>query len=141
MLAYREVYLVEQGFGRLKGKPLTLSPMYVQSDQRATALVRLLSIGLRILTRLQWSCRQRLADTHESLPGLYAGNPKRTTSRPTAEALLSAFKSIHLSVVTIGQQLHRHITPLSALQQQILSLLDFSPAIYDWLSAEFPKPT
>jgi len=141
VLAYREEYLVEQGFGRLKGKPLTLSPMYVQSDQRATALVRLLSIGLRILTLLEWSCRQRLADTHESLPGLYAGNPKRTTSRPTSEALLSAFKSIHLSVVTIGQQLHRHITPLSALQQQILSLLDFSPAIYDWLSAEFPKPT
>jgi hypothetical protein len=54
---------------------------------------------------------------------------------------LRAFQSIHLSVVTIGQQIHRHITPLSALQQQILSLLDFSPAIYDWLGAEFPVVT
>lgn len=50
VLAYREEYLVERGFGRLKGKPLSLSPMYVQSDQRATGLVRLLSIGLRVLT-------------------------------------------------------------------------------------------
>jgi len=31
ILAYREEYLVERGFGRLKGKPLSLSPMYVQS--------------------------------------------------------------------------------------------------------------
>src|SRR6266852_9936236 len=42
VLAYREEYLVERGFGRLKGKPLSLSPMYVQSDQRATGLIHLL---------------------------------------------------------------------------------------------------
>jgi len=140
VLAYREEYLVEHGFGRLKGKPLSLSPMYVQSDRRATGLVRLLSIGLRVLTRLQFRVRQRLADTQESLPGLYAGNPKRTTHRPTAEALLGAFKQIHLSTITLGQQLHRHITPLSMVQQHISSLMDFSPGLYDRLCTEFPKP-
>src|SRR6266568_509022 len=140
VLAYREEYLVERGFGRLKGKPLSLSPMYVHSDQRATGLVRLLSIGLRVLTRLEGRCRQRLADQHESLPGLYAGNPKRSTSRPTAEALLQAFQLIHLSVVTLGQQAHRHLTPLSELQQRILGLLDVSPAIYDRLETQSPQP-
>jgi transposase len=133
VLAYREEYLVEHGFGRLKGKPLSLSPMYVQSDQRATGLVRLLSIGLRVLTLLEFRVRQRLADQQASLAGLYAGNPKRTTPRPTAEALLGAFQGIHLSLVTLGQQLHRHLTPLSALQQRILSLLDFSSDLYDQL--------
>jgi len=133
VLAYREEYLVEHGFGRLKGKPLSLSPMYVQSDQRATGLVRLLSIGLRVLTRLQFRVRQRLADQQEHLAGLYAGNPKRTTQRPTAEALLGAFQGLHLSLVTLGQQLHRHLTPLSALQQRILSLLDLSSDLYDQL--------
>jgi transposase len=133
VLAYREEYLVEHGFGRLKGKPLSLSPMYVQSDQRATGLVRLLSIGLRVLTLLEFRVRQRLADQHEHLAGLYVGNPKRTTQRPTAEALLGAFHGIHLSIVTLGQQLHRHLTPLSALQQRILSLLDFSSELYDQL--------
>ena len=54
VLAYREEYLVERGFGRVKGKPLSLSPMYVQSDQRATGLVRLLSIGLRVLTLVEF---------------------------------------------------------------------------------------
>lgn len=140
VLAYREEYLVERSFGRLKGKPLSLSPMYVQSDQRATGLIHLLSLCLRILTVLEWRCRQRLADQHESLPGLYAGNPKRTTSRPTAEALLQAFQLIHLSVVILGQQAHRHLTPLSELQKRILCLLNIPPALYDRLGAESPKP-
>ncbi len=141
VLAYREEYLVERGFGRFKGKPLSLSPMYVQSDQRATGLVRLLSIGLRVLTLLEFRARQHLAESQESLLGLYAGNPKRTTSRPTAEALLQAFQHIHLSVVTLGQQFHRHITPLSEVQKHILSLWDLSPALYDQLSGAFLDPT
>src|SRR5438270_5427224 len=141
VLAYREEYLVERGFGRLKGKPLSLSPMYVHSDQRATGLIHLLSLALRILTILEGRCRQRLADQHESLPGLYAGNPKRTTSRPTAEALLQAFRLIHLSVVTLGQQAHRHLTPLSEGQQRILALLGVSPTLYERLAAESFKPT
>lgn len=62
VLSYCEEHLVERRFGRLKGKPLLLSPMYVRSDQLATALVRLLSIGLRILILFEFSVRQRLAD-------------------------------------------------------------------------------
>ena len=141
VLAYREEYLVERGFGRVIGKPLSLSPMYVHSDQRATGLIHLLSLALRLLTVLEWRCRQRLADQHESVAGLYAGNPKRTTRRPTAEALLQAFRLIHLSVVTLGQQTHRHITPLSEVQQRILVLLGVSPALYESLAAESLKPT
>jgi transposase len=141
VLAYREEYLVERGFGRLKGKPLSLSPMYVQSDQRAIGLIHLLSLTLRLLTMLEWRCHQRLADQHESVAGLFAGNPKRTTRRPTAEALLQAFRLIYLSVVTLGQQTHRHITPLSEVQQRILVLPGVSSALYDRLAAESLKPT
>ena len=101
--AYREAYLIERGFGRLKGKPLSLTPMYLQSDQRATGLVRLLSIGLRILTLIEFRVRQQLAEQGGRLAGLYAGNPKRSTNRPTAEAMLEAFKNINLSVITIGE--------------------------------------
>jgi transposase len=137
----KETLSLERGFGRLKGKPLSLSPMYVQSDQRATGLIHLLSLALRLLTLLEWRCRQRLAEQQESVAGLYAGNPKRTTSRPTAEALLQAFRLIHLSVVTLGQQIHRHITPLSEGQQRILALLGVSPTLYERLAAESLKPT
>ncbi|MFH1633732.1 MAG: DUF4277 domain-containing protein [Chloroflexota bacterium] len=86
VLAYREEYLVERGFGRLKGKPLSLTPMYLQDDRRATGLIRLLTIGLRVLTLFEFDVRRRLTERYEKLAGLYAGNPKRTTARPTAES-------------------------------------------------------
>jgi transposase len=136
ILAYREEYLVERGFGRLKGRPLSLTPMYVQSDERASGLIHLLSIGLRVLTLIEFRVRQRLAEQKEKLAGLYAGNPKRATHRPTAEALLQAFKHINLSVIALEEQVYRHLTPLSDVQKRILSLLDLSPIIYDRLAVE-----
>jgi transposase len=139
-LAYREEYLVEHGFGRLKGKPLSLSPMYLQSDERATGLIHLLSIGLRILTLIEYQARKRLADLDEKLSGIYAGNPKRATAHPTTEAMLQAFKGIYLSVVAIGDQVLYHVTPLSDVQAKILSLLDFPTSIYTQLTNNFSKP-
>jgi transposase len=53
VLAYRSEYQVERSFGRLKGRPLSLTPMYVQRDDHATGLIRLLSIALRVLTLLE----------------------------------------------------------------------------------------
>jgi transposase len=140
VLAYRQEYLIEHGFGRLKGKPLSLSPMYLQDDERATGLVRLLTIGLRVLTLLEFVVRRGLAQTRDQLTGLYAGNPKRATARPSAEMLLTAFKNINLSVVTMGPQVHRHLSPLSDLQQRILTLLGFSADIYTNLAGNSSIP-
>jgi len=139
ILAYREEYLVERGFGRLKGKPLSLTPMYLQSDQRATGLIRLLSIALRILTLIEFRARKRLAQRREKLSGLYAGNPKRSTDRPTAEAMLHTFKNIYLSVVNQDDQIIYHITPLSKVQEKILGLLDFPVEIYTQMAGAFLK--
>jgi transposase len=132
--AYREEYQIEHNFARLKGKTLSLSPMYLQDDTRATGLVRLLSIALRILTLLEFVVRRKLAEQSQSLPGLFAGNPKRETSRPTAEAILRAFKEINLTSVSVGDQNFYHISPLSALQQTILSLLEFPPDLFSRLT-------
>ena len=139
-LAYRSEYLIERCFGRLKGKPLTLTPMYLQKDERATGLIRLLFICLRALTLLEFVVRQRLAEEKTELAGLYAGNPKRATARPTAERLLEAFKDITLTVIREPQQTRRHLTPLSPLQQRILELLDFQAAIYTQLCNESLEP-
>lgn len=141
VLAYRDEYVIERGFGRLKGKPLSLTPMYLENDDHVTGLIRLLTIGLRVLTLLEFTVRRRLATQHEKLAGLYAGNPKRSTTRPTAEALLEAFKEITLTMVTIGGQIQRHLTPLSNVQQQILSLLDFNSDIYTRLARYSWGPT
>ena len=67
--AYRDEYLVERNFGRLKGKSLALTPMYLQDDNRATGLIRLLSIALRALTLLEHVVRENLAKTGKKLAG------------------------------------------------------------------------
>ncbi len=140
VLAYRNEYLVERGFARLKGRTLSLTPMFLKDDRRVTGLIRLLSIGLRVLTLLEFVVRRGLAQNQEQLAGLYAGNPKRTTATPRAETLLAAFKNIYLNIVTIGEQILLHITPLSDLQRKILSLLGLSPDIYSQLAADSLKP-
>ena len=140
VLAYRSEYLIERGFGRLKGTPLSLTPMYVERDDHATGLIRLLSIGLRVLTLLEFTVRRRLELEGKTLAGLYAGNPQRATAQPTAERLLEAFQELTLTIMQEGNHIRRHLTPLSKLQQCILALLDFTPHLYTRLCADFPKP-
>jgi transposase len=139
VLAYRSQYLVERGCGRLKGRPLSVTPMYLERDDHATGLIRLLSIALRILTSLEFLVRRRLAQESAELAGLYAGNPTRSTARPTAERILETFEHITLTVIREPPRTLHHITPLSSLQQRILELLDFSSDIYTQLSAESSK--
>jgi transposase len=68
--AYRSVYQVERSFGRLKGRPLSLTPMDVERDDHATGLMRLLSIAVRGLTLVEWVGRRPLAPAGAQLAGL-----------------------------------------------------------------------
>ena len=138
--AYRDEYLVERNFGRLKGHPLSLSPMYVERDDHATGLVRLLSLALRVLTLLEFVLRRQLAQEGAALAGLYAGNPKRATTHPTTERLLEAFQEITLTLVIELHQTRRHVTALSPLQQRVLALLGFTPTIYTKLGGDSSEP-
>lgn len=140
VLAYRNEYQVERSLGRLKGRPLSLTPMYVQRDDHATGLIRLLSIALRVLTLLEFVVRRGLATEGTTLTGLYAGNAKRATARPTAERLLEAFQEVTLTIVKLSEQTVGHVTALSPVQQRILELLGFSSELYMELEAISAKP-
>jgi len=134
-LVYRSEYLIEHDFARLKGKPLSLAPMSLRTDQRIKGLMRLLTLGLCVLTLCEFVVRQRLAAEQTTLAGLYQDSPKHVTARPTAERLREVCNQLTLTTLHVGDQVHRHLTPLSPLQQRILTLLDFSPDIYTSLSA------
>ena len=140
VLAYRSEYLVERSLGRLKGRPLSLTPMSVQRDDHATGRMRLWSIALRVLTLLEFVGRRQLAAAGAKLAGLYAGNPRRETARPTAERLLEAFRDITLTISEGPQQTNRHLTALSPLQQRLLELLGFSSALYTRLCTVSAEP-
>ena len=140
VFAYRQEYLVERSLGRLKGRPLSLRPMYVHRDEHATGLIRLLSIGLRVLTLLEYVVRRQLSAQGEKLAGLSAGNAKRETARPTAERLLESFQEMTLTVVEVAPQTYRQLTVLSPLQKRILELLGFSSQVYTRLCAVSDEP-
>jgi transposase len=130
VLAYRSMYQVERRFGRLTGRPLSLQPMDGQRDDHATGLIRVLSLGLRVLTRLECVVRRHLAAAGAQLAGLYAGHAKRATARPTAERLLEALQDMPLTRIERPQQTERHLPALSPLQQRILELLGFPSDLY-----------
>jgi transposase len=133
--AYRGQYVIERGFGRLKGRPLSLTPMYLEREEHVTGLIRLLTIALRVLCLIEFAVRRGLAAAGERLAGLYAGQPKRATAHPTSEALLSAFKEIHLALIRGPTDAQHHVTPLTALQERILTLLELPGDTYTKLGA------
>jgi transposase len=140
VLAYRNASRIERDMGRLKGRPLSLTPMSLERDDQATGVIRLLSIGLRVLTLLECVVRQDLAAERTTLAGLDAGNPKRSTARPTAERLLEAFQGLTLTIIQEGGRQRCHLTPLSCLHQRILALLNFPVDIYTRLCDDSRKP-
>jgi hypothetical protein len=95
-------------------------------------MARLLTIGLQVLCCTEYIARENLQKREEStIAGLYKGNPTRRTPRPTAEALLKAFEGIDCSTISPNGVVHRYITPLSALQTDIIRLLELPSTLYD----------
>ena len=140
VLAYRQAYLIERGFGRLKGRALSLTPMYLNAEQRVKGLIRLLSIGLRVLTLVEFTVRQRLQQDRTQLSGLYPGNPKRATARPTTEMMLRVFTGLTLVLLDEGAQVRTQLTALTPVQRRILELLDFPLETYTRLTQHFSEP-
>ena len=140
VLAYRREELIERDMRRLQGRPLSLTPMDLARDDHATGLSRRLSIGLRVLTLREFVVRWRLATGRTALAGLYAGHPTRATARPTAERRLERFRGLTLTIIREVRRPRSHRTPLSAIPQRILALLDFPIDIYTRLCADFRKP-
>jgi transposase len=136
---YRHEYHIEHSFGRLKGAPLSIAPMFVKRDDQVSGLTHLLSVALRVLTLMEFVVRRSLKQQGTTLAGLYKDNPRRATATPTAERLLQAFEPMTLTQVHVPDQTLRHVTPLSPVQEQILRLLGFPTDLYAALAREIPQ--
>jgi len=130
VLAYRDQYLEENIFRRLQGKFLSITPLYVQRDDHAKGLLHLLTLGVRALALGDYQAKQALAEEKSELVGIYRGNPKRGTSRPTTERMLKAFEHINLLIMPSKTQEVCFVTPLSPVQEHILVLLDLPTSLY-----------
>lgn len=127
VIYYREEWLVERGFHRFKRGRLPALPIYFQNQDRIAGLMFLLTLALRAFTLIEFVVRRALQTQQEPLAGLYDGNPKRATKRPSTEQLLKAFE--HLTLYFLPD-LTVFMTPLSELQKQILALMKLSESLY-----------
>jgi transposase len=140
VIAYRQEYLIEQGFGRLKGELLALRPMFLQREDPIKGLIRLLAIGLRLLRLVEFQVRCALAQEQSQIAGVYAGNPNRSTAQPTTERLLASFKEITLVLIEARGEVYADLTGLHPLQQRILQLMNFPMEIYTCLGPQSDDP-
>lgn len=130
VLAYREQSIEENVFRRLEGKFLSITPLYIQRDDHAEGLFHLLTIAARLLALGDYLAQQALAKEKAVLTGVYAGNSKRGTARPTTERMLKAFEGINLLIIPSATQSSYYLTRLSSVQERILALLGLSHPLY-----------
>jgi hypothetical protein len=69
---------------------------------------------------------------------LHPENKQKMTATPTAERLLQAFSDVSLIIIktATGEDILRRLTPLSALQQDILRRLGLGTSLYRQLEIQ-----
>ena len=85
-----------------------------------------------MLTVMEFVLRQSLHNAHAQLPCLHPENQRKMTDTPTAERILQAFAEVSLTIIknAAGEAILRRLTPLSALQQDILGRLGLGTGLY-----------
>jgi transposase len=137
---YRGQYRIEDDWSRLKGRSLSLTPMYLQDESRMQGLVLLLSLAVRLLTLLEWQVRKKLQDSGQTVKGIYPGQLGRQARRPSAEMLLKVFRGISLSVVEVAGEVSIHLTPLTPLQERLLALWDLPADLFHRITQLCAEP-
>jgi transposase len=137
VLCYRNAYRVERIFHRLKSR-VHIAPLFVTLNEQIEGLTYLLTLGVRVLTVMEFVLRRSLQNDQASLPGLHPENKHKRTDKPTAERVLRAFSGISLTIIknAAGEDILRRLTPLSELQEDILQGLGLGVTLYRQLEIQ-----
>jgi hypothetical protein len=122
--ASRSASLIAPGCGRLHGGSLSLSPLCLHDEHRIVGLICLLTVALRVLVLRPFVVRRTLQQQGTTLTGISPGQPGRQTRRPTTEMLLRTLRGVTLSSMTVNGPSFLPLTPLNAVQQRLLALLE-----------------
>src|SRR5882672_8071695 len=93
VLCYRNEYRIEGIFNRLKSR-VHIAPLFVTRDDQIAGLPYLLTLGVRVLTVMEFVLRRSLQNEQAHLPGLHPENGRKMTNTPTAERILQAFPAV-----------------------------------------------
>ena len=133
---YRYQNRVESRFNDLRNKVVPLVPIFLSKDNRIEALINLLMICLKVCCVMEFKVAKQLSDQKEELRGIYEGNPKRSTAKPTAKRLLRQFRDISMVIITLTEDTLPQVllTNLTQVQLKIMNLLGFEQVIYTGLA-------
>jgi transposase len=132
VLGYRAGTCVERAFHQLKDQPLGIRPLYVHRDDPVRGLAHLLSLALRVLTLFEVLVRRGQDHDGKDLAGLYPGQARRTTDRPTAQRVPEAIARTGVTLIRIvGEEGCRwHLPALPVLVSRVLGYLGLSDEVY-----------
>jgi transposase len=143
VLEYRNEYRVERDFGRFKADRLNIAPMFLRREDQVVGLPRLLSLGVRLLTLIEYVARRTLQQQQSTIAGLYLDSPRKTTASPTAERLLRALIHIKLIVIYLHDNIVYHVEGFSLVHERILEIVGLPPDLYTSLAktvGRVPQP-
>ena len=137
VLCYRNEYRVERIFNRLKSR-VHIAPLFVKLNDQIEGLTYLLTLGVRVLTVMEFVLRRVLQTDQTKLPGLHPEHKTKMTDQPTAERILQAFADISLTIIktAAGEDILRRLTSLSRLQEDILQRLGLGATLYAQLEIQ-----
>jgi transposase len=137
VLCYRNEYRVERIFNRLKSR-VHIAPLFVKRNEQIEGLTYLLTLGVRVLTVMEFVLRRSLEKDQAALPGLHPENKRKMADKPTAERLLKAFADVSLTIIkhAAGEEILRRLTPLSRAQEAILQRLGLGTNLYRQLEIQ-----
>jgi transposase len=137
VLCYRNEYRVERIFNRLKSR-VHIAPLFVKRNEQIEGLTYLLTLGVRVLTVMEFVLRRSLEKDQAALPGLHPENKQKMADKPTAERLLKAFADVSLTIIkhAAGEEILRRLTPLSRAQEAILQRLGLGTNLYRQLEIQ-----
>lgn len=132
VLGYRAGTCVERAFQQLKDQPLGIRPLYVHRDDQVVGLTHLLTLALRVLTLFEVLVRRGQDQEGQGLAGLYPGQAKRTTDRPTAQRVLEAITRVGVTLIQEidAEGCRWHLTALPVLVKRVLGYLGLSDEVY-----------
>src|SRR5215471_15060824 len=137
ILCYRHEYRIERIFHRLKSR-VHIAPLFVKLNDQIEGLTYLLTLGVRVLTVMEFVLQRSLQNDHAKLPGLHPENKTKMTDKPTAERILKAFSDVSLTIIkqAAGEEILRRLTPLSGVQEDILQYLGLGTSLYRQLEIQ-----
>lgn len=125
---YRKEYKIERRIRNLKEEVCALLPIYLQKDDRIIGLVNLLTLLLQIVSIAEYRIAQSLKEEEQKeqqkMPGLYVGQPKLKTDKPSMSKILEALSAIILiSIIIDGIVVKKVITNQNDITNEIIKLI------------------